>query len=90
MSFTLQFNRVFMIKCIVRPLHKEESCLLIGFEYEPLTIKQDGDKVIFEQSAPLSGWTYDLLEQICSTFTSNEYSLDAYLKSNHWIGSTEI
>lgn len=79
-----------MIKCVARPLHKREPCLLVGFEHEPLVIKQDETKVIFEQSAPTAGWTYDLLEQICSTFTSNESTLDAYLKSDHWIGSTEI
>lgn len=72
---------------VARPLHDSEPDLLVGYELQPLVVKDLDDKEIHRIDAPNNGWSHDELESIDYCSISPEW--DAYLGSQ-WIGSSEV
>ncbi|HAS6097504.1 TPA: hypothetical protein I7145_23125 [Vibrio vulnificus] len=72
---------------VARPLNDHEPDLLVGFERQPLVVKDLDGKEIYRIDAPDNGWSHDVLESI--DFYSISTQWDAYL-GEQWVGSSEV
>ncbi|EJL6419995.1 TPA: hypothetical protein SLZ57_003506 [Vibrio cholerae] len=72
---------------VTRPSNDQEPDLLVGFERQPLVVKDLDGKDIHRVDAPDNGWTHDILERIDYYCISAQW--DAYL-GEQWIGSSEV
>ncbi|MCG3740697.1 hypothetical protein [Vibrio cincinnatiensis] len=72
---------------VARPLNDHEPDLLVGFDRQPLIVKNLDGKEIHRIDAPGDGWSHDVLESIDFYCISPQW--DAYL-GEQWIGSSEV
>ena len=82
---------------VARPINEREPCLLEGNRYTDLYLYDLAGNLVVRQNSPYEGWTYDALELISESLTSEyealTYGWDAYLgdkKEDSWVGSSEV
>tara|TARA_R110002050_G_scaffold207374_1_gene343492 strand:+ start:188 stop:442 length:255 start_codon:yes stop_codon:yes gene_type:complete len=69
-----------------------EPNILLGQEYQPLSILEDGAEVVHTVPAPEGGWTHSKL-LLCPELTVNDNGKDHHYDAvlgELWIGSTEV
>jgi len=82
---------------VARPINEREPCLLEGNRYKDLFLYDLDGNLVVRQNSPYEGWTYDALEHVSESLTTDNETLqfgwDAYLgdkKGNCWVGSSEV
>lgn len=75
---------------LVTDRRRDEPCILLGFEYEPLRIIKNDNNEVAVVVAPKGGWTHNRLTLRSEISAEDDGSYyDAFL-GNRWIGSTEV
>lgn len=79
---------------ITRPTQANETDLLIGLEFDTLKVVDLDGKFILQVSAPVDGWTHDILESTDERLVKllkaiGHSAFDLHL-GEEWVGSTEI
>lgn len=73
---------------VAKPINDTEKDLLIGNESKELVIQDLDGHIVQKISAPVNGWTHEILDKIDFSETSAS-GWDAFL-GKQWIGSSEV
>ncbi|MEH6467965.1 MAG: hypothetical protein V7722_10065 [Porticoccus sp.] len=82
---------------VARPINEREPCLLEGNRYKDFYLYDLDGNLVVRQNPPYEGWTYDALELVSESLTTDyetlQFGWDAYLgdkKDDCWVGSSEV